>query len=59
MAQGRSKRPIAARLSVTDKAIEKGINNIFGKLDLPMDDDENGRAPADLRFSRNTATQSP
>jgi DNA-binding NarL/FixJ family response regulator len=59
MAEGRSNAAIAAKLFVTDKAIGKHINNIFGKLDLPMDHDDNRRVLAVLRYLQNTATPSP
>ena len=35
MAEGRSNAAIAARLFITEKAVGKHINSIFGKLDLP------------------------
>ena len=59
MAEGRSNAAIAAKLFVTDKAIDKHINNIFVKLDLPMDHDDNRRVLAVLRYLQNTATPSP
>ena len=49
MAQGRSNAAIAAALVVTEKAVGKHINNIFGKLGLPMDADDNRRVLAVLR----------
>ena len=42
MAEGRSNRGIAARLVVTERAVEKHVTSIFGKLRLPA-------APADHR----------
>ena len=36
MAEGRSNAAIADRLSVTEKAVAKHINNLFAKLDLPV-----------------------
>jgi DNA-binding NarL/FixJ family response regulator len=59
MAEGRSNAAIAAKLFVTDKAIDKHINSIFMKLDLPMDHDDNRRVLAVLRYLQNTATPSP
>ena len=50
MAQGRSNAGIAAALVVTEKAVGKHINNIFGKLGLPMDADDNRRVLAVLRW---------
>ena len=49
MAQGRSNAAIAAALVVTEKAVGKHINNIFSKLGLPMDADDNRRVLAVLR----------
>ena len=55
MAEGRSNAAIAAALFVTDKAIDKHINNIFMKLDLPMDHDDNRRVLAVLRYLQDSA----
>jgi len=46
MAEGRSNTAIATRLFVTEKAIAKHTSNIFAKLDLPPDDDDNRRVLA-------------
>jgi len=43
MAEGRSNAAIAAKLFVTGKAIDKHINGIFMKLDLPPDDEQTHR----------------
>jgi DNA-binding NarL/FixJ family response regulator len=50
MAQGRSNAAVAAALVVTEKAVGKHINNIFAKLGLPMDADDNRRVLAVLRY---------
>ena len=50
MAEGRSNAAIAARLSITEKAIGKHTNAIFTKLDLPVSDDDNRRVLAVLRY---------
>ncbi|MDX6318554.1 MAG: hypothetical protein QOD35_1954 [Nocardioidaceae bacterium] len=50
MAEGRSNAAIAARLFVTDKAVSKHTNNIFAKLDLPMDGDDHRRVLAVLAY---------
>ncbi|QFZ16678.1 LuxR C-terminal-related transcriptional regulator [Saccharothrix syringae] len=50
MAEGRSNAAIAARLFVTEKAIGKHIANIFGKLDLPLSEDDNRRVLAVLTY---------
>jgi DNA-binding NarL/FixJ family response regulator len=48
MAEGRSNAAIAVRLTITDKAVSKHINNIFSKLQLPPSDDDNRRVLAVL-----------
>ena len=50
MAEGLSNTAIAARLSVTDKAIGKHTNNIFAKLGLAPSDDHNRRVLAVLAY---------
>ncbi len=50
MAEGRSNVAIAERLSVTEKAVAKHINNLFAKLDLPMAPDDNRRVLAVLAY---------
>jgi DNA-binding NarL/FixJ family response regulator len=50
MAEGRSNAAIAARLHVTEKAIDRHINNIFTKLDLPPAPDDNRRVLAVLAW---------
>jgi DNA-binding NarL/FixJ family response regulator len=50
MAEGRSNAAIAGQLVVTAKAVDKHINSIFMKLDLPMDADDNRRVLAVLRY---------
>jgi len=52
MAEGRSNAAIAAALVVTEKAVGKHVNNIFTKLDLPVDEDMNRRVLAVLAFLR-------
>lgn len=52
MAEGRSNGAIAARLTVTEKAVAKHINGIFTKLDLPLDDDDHRRVRAVLAWLR-------
>jgi DNA-binding NarL/FixJ family response regulator len=52
MAQGLSNAAIAARLVVTDGAVEKHVTNIFGKLDLPATNDDHRRVLAVLAFLR-------
>ena len=50
MAEGRSNAAIAGRLYVTEKAVEKHVNNIFTKLDLPLAPDDNRRVLAVLAW---------
>jgi DNA-binding NarL/FixJ family response regulator len=50
MAEGHSNAGIAARLVVTEKAINKHIGNIFTKMDLYPDDDGNRRVLAVLTY---------
>jgi DNA-binding NarL/FixJ family response regulator len=50
MAEGRSNTAIAAQLFVTEKAIAKHTSNIFAKLDLPPDDDDNRRVLAVVAY---------
>ena len=52
MAEGRSNSAIAAELVVTAGAVEKHVNNILTKLDLPPDDSDHRRVLAVLRFLR-------
>ncbi|MFI9632522.1 LuxR C-terminal-related transcriptional regulator [Nocardia sp. NPDC051929] len=50
MAQGLSNSAIAAALTVTERAVEKHIGNIFLKLDLPPSDTHHRRVLAVLRL---------
>jgi DNA-binding NarL/FixJ family response regulator len=50
MAEGRSNAAIAGRLFVTEKAVSKHTNNIFGKLGLPQSEDDNRRVLAVLAY---------
>ena len=50
MAEGRSNAAIGGRLFITDKAVAKHINSIFGKLNLPVAEDANRRVLAVLAF---------
>jgi len=52
MAEGRSNGSIATTLHVTEKAVAKHINSIFGKLDLPVDLEVNRRVQAVLAYLR-------
>jgi len=50
MAEGLSNQGIADRLVVTERAVEKHVTNIFGKLDLPATDDDHRRVLAVLAY---------
>ncbi|MFI9506822.1 LuxR C-terminal-related transcriptional regulator [Nocardia sp. NPDC052566] len=50
MAQGLSNNAIAEALTVTERAVEKHIGNIFTKLDLPPSDTHHRRVLAVLRL---------
>ncbi len=52
MAEGRSNQGIAERLVVTERAVEKHVTNIFGKLRLPAAADDHRRVLAVLAFLR-------
>jgi DNA-binding NarL/FixJ family response regulator len=54
MAEGRSNAAIGAALVVTEKAVGKHITNIFTKLDLPGDPDDNRRVLAVLQYLRDS-----
>ncbi|GGN92587.1 LuxR C-terminal-related transcriptional regulator [Nocardia rhizosphaerihabitans] len=50
MAQGLTNNAIAAAITVTERAVEKHIGNIFTKLDLPPSDTRHRRVLAVLRL---------
>ncbi len=50
MAQGLTNNAIAAAITVTERAVEKHIGNIFTKLDLPPSDTHHRRVLAVLRL---------
>jgi DNA-binding NarL/FixJ family response regulator len=52
MAEGRSNKAIAERLFVTERAVEKHVTSIFGKLRLPADSDDHRRVLAVLAYLR-------
>jgi DNA-binding NarL/FixJ family response regulator len=51
MAEGRSNSGIASRLTITDRAVEKHVSNIFWKLDLPAGSEDHRRVLAVLRWT--------
>ena len=50
MAEGRSNQAIAERLVVTERAVEKHVTNIFGKLGLSATPEDHRRVLAVLAF---------
>ena len=50
MAEGRSNRGIAQELIVTERAVEKHVTSIFGKLNLPATGDDHRRVLAVLAY---------
>lgn len=50
MAEGRSNAGIGAKMFITEKAVGKHTNNIFGKLGLPPSSDDNRRVLAVLAY---------
>ena len=52
MAEGRSNQAISERLFVTERAVEKHVTSIFGKLRLPADAADHRRVLAVLAFLR-------
>jgi DNA-binding NarL/FixJ family response regulator len=52
MAEGKSNKAIAETLVVTERAVEKHVTNIFGKLRLPASAQDHRRVLAVLAFLR-------
>ena len=52
MAEGRSNHAIAEALVVTERAVEKHVTSIFGKLKLPPTAEDHRRVLAVLRYLR-------
>src|SRR3954453_3219249 len=52
MAEGYSNSAIAARLVVTDRAVEKHVTNVFGKLGFASQPDHHRRVLAVLAFEK-------
>jgi DNA-binding NarL/FixJ family response regulator len=50
MAEGCSNGAIAAKLVITERAVEKHVGNIFAKFDLPRSDTDHRRVLAVLRY---------
>jgi DNA-binding NarL/FixJ family response regulator len=54
MAEGRSNAAIAAEMVVTERAVEKHVTSIFGKLRLPASPDDHRRVLAVLTYLRSS-----
>jgi DNA-binding NarL/FixJ family response regulator len=52
MAEGRSNNAIATQMTVTERAVEKHVTSIFGKLGLPPAPEDHRRVLAVLAFLR-------
>jgi len=52
MAEGRSNNAIAAQMVVTERAVEKHVTSIFGKLKLPPTAEDHRHVLAVLRYLR-------
>ncbi|HKO33065.1 MAG TPA: LuxR C-terminal-related transcriptional regulator, partial [Candidatus Limnocylindria bacterium] len=50
MAEGRSNQGVAAALGISPSAVEKHVNSIFTKLDLPPTEADHRRVLAVLRY---------
>jgi DNA-binding NarL/FixJ family response regulator len=50
MAEGRSNQGVAAGLNISPSAVEKHVNNIFAKLDLPPTETDHRRVLAVVRY---------
>ena len=52
MAEGKTNRAIAAELFVSERAVERHVTGIFGKLDLPASQEDHRRVLAVLAYLR-------
>jgi DNA-binding NarL/FixJ family response regulator len=52
VAEGRSNKGIGDRLAISERAVQKHVTAIFGKLGLPAGDDDNRRILAVLAYLR-------
>ena len=59
IAQGKSNAAIADALALSKRAVEKHINSIFTKLELPESEDVSRRVKATLLFLTDQATRGP
>ena len=54
MAEGRTNRAIAEQLFVSERAVERHVTSIFGKLDLPATEQDHRRVLAVLAYLRDS-----
>jgi DNA-binding NarL/FixJ family response regulator len=52
MAEGRTNRAIAEQLYISERAVERHVTSIFGKLELPTTDQDHRRVLAVLAYLR-------
>jgi DNA-binding NarL/FixJ family response regulator len=52
MAEGRTNRAIAAKLFLSERAVERHVTSIFAKLDLPTTEQDHRRVLAVLAYLR-------
>jgi DNA-binding NarL/FixJ family response regulator len=52
MAEGRTNRAISEQLFISERAVERHVTGIFGKLDLPTTDQDHRRVLAVLAYLR-------
>ncbi len=57
IARGKNNRAVADALDISERAVEKHINSIFSKLDLPPTDDTNRRVKAVLLYLSESAVR--
>jgi DNA-binding NarL/FixJ family response regulator len=55
MAEGKTNRAISETLYVSERAVERHVTSIFGKLDLPTTDQDHRRVLAVLAYLRGTS----
>ncbi len=56
MAEGKTNRAISETLYVSERAVERHVTSIFGKLNLPTTDQDHRRVLAVLAFLRGTGS---
>jgi len=56
MAEGKTNRAISETLYVSERAVERHVTSIFGKLDLPTTDQDHRRVLAVLAYLRGTGS---